>query len=157
MLERFKKMLKKHDWYYSFSDDTHVWKTEREKEINMVQLGKDIVANGLASSSEVARLYNEAKPESLVSTASVFFETGGKIGWSGLVVDTPVFVEEESEEAKAAHKVVYVKQKLDIYDHMQAALAEFESSLEKHKKNNKEFQAALETARDGLLGVRGFY
>lgn len=68
----------------------------------------------------------------------------------------PVFVEEGSKEAKAAAKVVYVKQKLNFHDHLQSVLGEIENSID-NPKNNDKFQAALEAARDGLLGVRAFY
>jgi hypothetical protein len=70
--------------------------------------------------------------------------------------EEPVFVEEGSKEAKAAHKVVYVKQKLNFHDHLQSLLGEIENSID-NPKNNEKFQAALEAARDGLLGVRAFY
>ena len=153
MLKRFKQMLKSHDWFYSFSDDTSVWKSGEKHQKEMLQLGKDIVANNVASSSEVAALYNEAKPENFNVKFPDFFATGGKVAEE---VEKPVFVEEGSEEAKAAHKVVYVKQKLNFHDHLLSVLGEIESSID-NPKNNEKFQAALETARDGLLGVRAFY
>lgn len=146
-------MLKSHDWHFGFSDDSRVWKNGKKHQEEMLQLGKDIVANNVASSSEVAALYNEAKPENFDVKFPDFFATGGKVAEE---VEKPVFVEEESEEAKAAHKVVYVKQKLNFHEHLRSILGEIESSID-NPKNNEKFQAALETARDGLLGVKGFY
>lgn len=63
-MEELENLLKSHDWFYDYSDDSRVWRRGESERMRIEQLMKKLASESPEQKEKVKKLWTEIVPKS---------------------------------------------------------------------------------------------